>query len=258
MKDTHKPLILVTNDDGYMAKGINELISLLKPYGEIVVVAPEKSVSGMSHAITISKPMRIKTVSKAEGLTIYKVNGTPADCIKLALNKIVNRRPNLVVSGINHGTNSSISVMYSGTMGGALEATLSGLPSVGISLDDHSEDADFSVTLKNVEPIITEVLKNGLPANTSLNINFPKCLAAEFKGVKVCRQAKGIWKEEYEKRTDPYGGTYYWLTGHFQNLEKESTDTDIWALNKNYASIVPVKTDLTNHEAISELNYLNK
>lgn len=252
-----KPFIILTNDDGYLAPGLNKLIELVKPLGEILVVAPEKGASGMSHAITMATPMRIELVEKSENITIYKVNGTPADCVKLALNQLTNRKPDLLISGINHGTNSSISVIYSGTMGGALEGCLNGIPSIGLSLDDHSKNADFSASIKFSLPIITEILRNGLPNNTALNINFPKCSESELKGMKVCRQAKGNWQEEYDKRKDPHGGTYYWLTGHFQNLDNGSNDTDIWALSNNYASIVPVNTDFTNHEAIKTLNYLN-
>lgn len=257
MDSNKRPLIVVTNDDGYLAPGLKALVDMVKPHGEVFVVAPEKGASGMSHAITISTPMRISMVEKTEGLTIYKINGTPADCVKLALNQLVPRKPDIVVSGINHGTNSSISVIYSGTMGGALEASLSNIPSIGISLDDHSLKANFKVTVKHCEPIFKKVLEDGLPEYTSLNINFPVCSESEFKGVKVCRQAKGVWQEEYEKRTDPHGGTYYWLTGYFNSLENGSTDSDIWALSNNYASIVPIKTDFTNYDALDKLNHLN-
>lgn len=257
MDTIKKPLIVVTNDDGYLAPGLKALIDMVKPYGEVLVVAPEKGASGMSHAITISTPMRISLVEKADNLTIYKVNGTPADCVKLALSQLVSRKPDIVVSGINHGTNSSISVIYSGTMGGAIEASLNNIPSIGISLDDHSLKADFKVTVNHCEPIFKEILNNGLPEYTSLNINFPICKEADFKGIKVCRQAKGVWNEEYEKRTDPHGGTYYWLTGYFKSLENGSTDSDIWALENNFASIVPVKSDFTNYDALKEIKHLN-
>lgn len=257
MNKNKKPLIVATNDDGYLAPGLKALVDMVKPYGEVLVVAPEKSVSGMSHAITISTPMRISLVEKSDDLTIYKVNGTPADCVKLALNQLVPRKPNIVVSGINHGTNSSISVIYSGTMGGANEASLYNIPSIGFSLDDHSLKADFKVTVKHSEPIFKKVLEQGLPEYTSLNINFPVCSEREFKGVKVCRQAKGVWKEEYDKREDPHGGTYYWLTGYYNNLENGSTDHDVWALENNFASIVPIKTDLTNYDALNKLEHLN-
>lgn len=257
MNTETKPLIVVTNDDGYLAPGLKAVVDMVKPYGEVLVVAPEKSASGMSHAITISHPMRITLVEKESDLTIYKVNGTPADCIKLALNQLVPRKPDIVVSGINHGTNSSISIIYSGTMGGALEASLNNIPSMGISLDDHSLKADFKLTVKHSELIFKKVLEQGLPEKTSLNINFPVCSESKFKGIKVCRQAKGVWKEEYEKRTDPHGGTYYWLTGYFNSHENGDTDSDIWALENNYASIVPVKTDFTDYEAIKQLNHLN-
>lgn len=257
MKDLNRPLIVVTNDDGYLAPGLNELIKMVKPYGDIIVVAPEKGASGMSHAITMSTPMRIIKTQEYENVVIYKVNGTPADCVKLALNQLTNKIPDVLVSGINHGSNSSISVIYSGTMGGALEGCLNGIPSIGISLDDHSMSADFSLVTKYCEPIFKQVLEKGLPKNTALNINFPVCRESEFKGMKVCRQAQGSWKEEYDKRVDPHGGTYYWLTGHFQNLDNGSEETDIWALSNNYASIVPVNTDFTNHKVLNDLNMFN-
>ncbi len=253
----NSPLILVTNDDGYFAPGLKALVNMVKPYGKVLVVAPEKGVSGMSHAITISQPLRLNLISKDDNVTIYKVNGTPADCVKLAINQLVDKTPDIIVSGINHGSNSSISVIYSGTMGGAIEGCINNIPSLGISLDNHSMNADFSVAIKHSETIFKSVLENGLPEHTCLNINFPVCSENEFKGIKVCRQARGVWKEEYDKRTDPHGGTYYWLTGQFRNNENGSTDTDEWALKNNFASIVPVKSDFTNYEALNKIENLN-
>jgi 5'-nucleotidase len=251
------PLILVTNDDGYFAPGLAVLIEMVRPYGEVLVVAPEQGVSGMSHAITIKNPLRTSLIKKEDGLSIYKLNGTPVDCVKMALNQLSERKPDLLVSGINHGSNSSISVIYSGTMGGAIEGALNNIPSIGFSLCSHSMDADFSLVKKYGESVFKEVMQNGLPAYTCLNINFPVINETDFKGIKVCRQAHGVWKEEYEKRIDPHGGEYFWLTGNFSNHENGSTDTDEWALNNNYASIVPVKTDFTNYDSIKTLQKLN-
>lgn len=253
----NKPLILVTNDDGYFAPGLKELIAMVKPYGDVLVVAPEQGVSGMSHAITIKSPLRKTLLEQSKGLTIYKINGTPVDCVKMALNQIADRKPDILVSGINHGSNSSISVIYSGTMGGAIEGSLNKIPSIGFSLCSHRMDADFSLVKTYGEQIFTSVLKNGLPAYTCLNVNFPVISKEDFKGIKVCRQARGVWREEYDKRIDPHGGEYYWLTGNFSNGENGSTDTDEWALANNYASIVPVKTDFTDFESIKKLEAFN-
>ena len=258
MSKQNKPLILVTNDDGYFAPGLKVLINMVKPYGDVLVVAPEQGVSGMSHAITIKNPLRVVKIEEVDNVTIYKLNGTPVDCVKIALNQLSDRKPDVLVSGINHGSNSSISIIYSGTMGGALEGSLNGIPSIGFSLCSHSMDADFNLVKKYGLDVFLQALNNGLPDNTCLNVNFPVISEKDFKGVKVCRQAKGVWKEEYEKRTDPHGGTYYWLTGNFNNQENGSTDTDEWALANNYASIVPVKTDFTNFETLNSLAILNK
>jgi 5'-nucleotidase len=258
LNNVNKPLILVTNDDGYFAPGLAVLIDMVKPYGDVLVVAPEQGVSGMSHAITIKVPLRVVKIKQEENVTIYKLNGTPVDCIKLGLNQLADRRPTMVVSGINHGSNSSISVIYSGTMGGALEGCLNGIPSLGFSLCSHSMSADFSLVKKYGTGIFIDALKNGLPKDTCLNINFPVIAEKDFKGIKVCRQAKGVWKEEYEKRIDPHGGEYYWLTGNFHNHENGNTDTDEWALNHNFASIVPVKTDFTDYETLKIITALNK
>lgn len=255
--ENSKPLILVTNDDGYFAPGLQVLIDMVRPYGEVLVVAPEQGVSGMSHAITIKNPLRKTLIKKEEGLTIYKLNGTPVDCVKMALNQLASRKPDILVSGINHGSNSSISVIYSGTMGGAIEGSVNNIPSIGFSLCSHRMDADFSLVKKYGEKIFTQVFENGLPDYTCLNVNFPVITEEEFQGIKICRQARGVWKEEYEKRTDPHGGEYFWLTGNFKNQENGSTDTDEWALANNYASIVPVKTDFTDYDSIQKLQTLN-
>lgn len=254
---TERPLILVTNDDGYFAPGLHTLIEMVKPYGDVLVVAPEQGVSGMSHAITIKVPLRLTHLETDDNVQIYKLNGTPVDCVKIALNQLIDKKPDILVSGINHGSNSSISVIYSGTMGGAIEGSLNNIPSIGFSLCNHSMKADFSVAKKYGEQIFKEVLKNGLSDHTCLNVNFPVINESDFKGIKVCRQARGVWQEEYEKRVDPHNGTYYWLTGSFNDQENGSTDTDEWALANNYASVVPVTTDFTHKESIKKLNNLN-
>lgn len=248
-----RPLILVSNDDGYFAPGLEALIEVVKDLGNIVVVAPEQGASGMSHALTINTPLRASIVKQEDNFILYKVNGTPVDCIKLASSQLLDRKPDLIVSGINHGSNSSISVVYSGTMGAAIEGSINNIPAIGFSLCSHAYDADFTLVKKQARKIIEQVLKHGLPDYTCLNVNVPYIKEEDFKGVKVCRQAKGAWQEEFEKRTDPHGGSYYWLTGEFKNKENGSTDSDEWALNNNYASVVPITTDYTNHAAIDTL-----
>jgi 5'-nucleotidase len=254
---TKKPLILISNDDGYQAKGLAHLIEAARPFGRIVVVAPDRGESGMSHAITIKNPLRLTLHQKSEELTIYSINGTPVDAVKLAMNQILKERPALVLSGVNHGSNASISVIYSGTLGAAREGCLNGIPSVGFSLLNHDKDADFSVVSHFLPQMIKEVLTNGLNDQTYLNINFPDVGLSEIKGIKVCRQTKGVWKEEYEKRTDPHGGTYYWLTGAFNNFEPQAEDTDEWALERNYIAVVPNQIDGTAHQDIEQIKNWN-
>lgn len=258
MEKQQKPLILVSNDDGYFAPGLKVLIDIVKPYGDVLVVSPEQGVSGMSHAITIKTPLRATKISQEDNVIIYKVNGTPVDCVKLALNQLADRKPDIIVSGVNHGSNSSISVIYSGTMGAAIEGCLNGIPSMGFSITTHSMNADFSVVAKYGAEIFDTVFNDRRKNNICLNINFPVVDESEFKGVKVCRQARGVWREEFEKRIDPHGGEYYWLTGSFKNSEPDATDTDEWALANNYASIVPVKVDFTDFDSLTEIENLNK
>ncbi|MCK4663642.1 MAG: 5'/3'-nucleotidase SurE [Bacteroidales bacterium] len=253
MKTSDKPLILVSNDDGVNAPGLHSLIEVVKPYGDIIVVAPENTESGMSHAISIKHPLRLNEVKNEENVKIYSVPGTPVDCVKLALNQIVDRKPDFIVSGINHGSNASISVIYSGTMGAAIEGCLNGIPSIGFSISSHSKNADFTLAKKYSKIVFENVLKNGLPDGVCLNVNYPVNGYKDFKGIKICRQARGVWKEEYEKRIDPHKQVYYWLTGNFKNYEPEANDTDEWALKNNYATIVPIKIDFTAHDALNKL-----
>jgi len=251
LKKEKQPLILVTNDDGYFAPGLKSLIDMVKPYGEVLVVAPEQSSSGMSHAITIKVPLRINKIKNKDNITIYKINGTPVDCVKIGIEQIADRKPDIIVSGINHGSNSSINIIYSGTMGAAIEGYLNGIPSIGFSLCSYDNNANFSLVKKYGEKIFSNILKS--KNNICLNINFPDTDEENFKGVKVCRQANGVWKEKYEKRIDPLNGSYFWLTGKYINLEPKAEDTDEWALNNNYASIVPIKYEFTNFDKINSI-----
>jgi len=250
-----KPLILITNDDSLNAKGIYALIDSMRNLGELVVIAPSDPSSGQGKAITVNEPIRISKTLKENGLTIYECTGTPTDCVKLAFDQILERKPDLMVSGINHGSNSSISVLYSGTMGAALEGCIERIPSIGFSLCSFNPRADFSQAMKYANIIARNVLKNGLPEGVCLNVNIPE--TDEIKGVKVCRQSRGYWEEEFVKREDPTGRQYYWLTGQFRNDEPEATDTDEWALANGYVSIVPCQVDLTSKEHIECLSKWN-
>jgi 5'-nucleotidase len=248
----NKPTILVVNDDGITAPGIKALMDTMGDLGHVVVVAPDSPQSGMGHAITIGKPLRLDKVDIYEGMEMYRCSGTPVDCVKLAVTKIFKgKKPDLCVSGINHGLNNAINVLYSGTMSAAVEGAIESIPSIGFSLDDYGLNADFSHCLKFVKSIAQQVLQNGLPTATLLNVNFPN--TKDIKGVKICRQANAKWAEEFDERLDPYKRHYYWLTGVLENNDK-GEDTDIWALEHNYASVVPVQFDLTAHHAIPVLN----
>lgn len=246
-----KPLILVTNDDGITAPGIRALIEVMNEFGDVCVVAPDSPQSGMGHAITLDSTLHIEKLTIKNGAQMeYSCSGTPADCVKLAVNEILDRKPDLCVSGINHGSNSAINVLYSGTMSAAIEAGIEGIPSIGFSLLDHSWNANFEPLKKHIKTIAKNVLENGLPEGIVLNVNFPK---ESIKGIKVCRQAKANWIEEFDKRTSPQGKEYYWLTGEFVNLDK-GQDTDLYALENNYATVVPVQFDLTAHHFMQNLN----
>lgn len=249
-----KPLILVTNDDGITAPGLRFLIRQMNEMGEVVVVAPEGPQSGMGHAITINATLRCDEITVNDGpQRDFSCSGTPVDCVKMAVNVVLDRRPDLIVSGINHGSNASINVIYSGTMSAAVEGALEGIPSVGFSLLDYSWDADFSHAEQPIRTIIREVMSNGLPKGTCLNVNIPKHSTAPIRGIKVCRQADANWTEEFDRREDPRGRSYYWLTGRFEVFDK-GEDTDEWALAHNYVSVVPIETDFTAHHFMGELN----
>ena len=247
-----KPLILVTNDDGITAPGIRTLIEVMNEIGDVVVLAPDSPQSGMGHAITLDSTSYCENISSDQvPENEFRGSGTPADCVKMAVSEIMERKPDLCVSGINHGNNSSINVIYSGTMSAAIEAGIEGIPAIGFSLLDFSWNADFEPLKPVVKKIAQEVLKNGLPDGVVLNVNFPK--VKEFVGVRICRQARANWVEEFDKRVNPQGKEYYWLTGKFVNLD-QGEDTDVWALQNGYVSVVPVHFDLTAHHTIAELN----
>jgi 5'/3'-nucleotidase len=249
-----KPLILITNDDGITAPGIRTLIKVMNTIGDVVVVAPDSPQSGMGHAITVDATLHCKKEQIDDGpQTEYSTSGTPADCIKLAVHEILDRTPDLCVSGINHGSNSSINVIYSGTMSAAIEAGIEGIPAIGFSLLDYDWEANFKSTEDFIKTITKNVLKNGLPKGIVLNVNFPKLEKQDIKGIKICRQAKANWVEEFDKRKNPHGKDYYWLTGKFVNLDN-GEDTDEWALEHGYVSVVPVQFDLTAHHFIHQLN----
>lgn len=249
-----KPLILVSNDDGITSKGIRVLVNVMKKLGDVVVVAPDSPQSGMGHAITIGETLRLYEEDIFEDVIAYKSSGTPADCVKLAKHHVMkDRQPDLVVSGINHGSNTSISVLYSGTMSAAIEGALEGLPSIGFSLCDYSSKADFSHVEEYVYKIAKQVLENGISKGVALNVNFPPKRNEAIKGVKVCRQAHAKWQEEFAERFDPNGRKYYWMAGNFVNFDK-GEDNDEWAIANNFVSIVPCQYDLTAHHAISQIN----
>jgi len=252
-----KPLILVVNDDGISAKGIRALIRIMNDFGDVVVVAPDSPQSGKGHAITIESNIRCEKVVIDTGpQKEYACSGTPVDCVKLAVNQILESKPDLCVSGINHGSNSSINVIYSGTMAAAVEGALEEIPSVGFSLLDSAYNADFSESEPYIRKIIKGVLNNGLDSGVCLNVNIPKRVEnKDLRGIKVCRQANGNWEEEFEKRTDPKGKSYYWLTGKFTNYD-EGKDTDEWALANHYVSVVPVQFDVTAYSSLLSIKKL--
>ncbi|MBK6966716.1 MAG: 5'/3'-nucleotidase SurE [Bacteroidales bacterium] len=244
-----KPLILITNDDGIHAPGIRTLIRLMRQLGDVLVVAPDKPMSGMGHAVTITSPLRVHKLAEEPGYTEYSSNGTPADCIKLGQKAILGRKPDLIVSGINHGSNSSVNVIYSGTMAAVLEGALENVPSIGFSLNDYAYAADFSKCEPYILVIARNVLSKGLPEYTCLNVNIPAVNGSPIKGIKIVRQAMAYWDEKFDHRKDPHEREYYWLTGVFRNRE-EGEDTDEWAIHNNYVSVVPLHFDLTSHKTI--------
>lgn len=248
-----RPLILVTNDDGMFAPGIKRLVSIARHMGEVIVVAPNSPQSAKGHAVTLSDPLRLHKVSVFDGIEAYECSGTPVDCVKLAKNVLLkNRKIDLCVSGINHGSNASINILYSGTISAAMEASIEGIDSIGFSLEDYSMDADFDPATPWVKMIMEHVLANGLLHSKLLNVNIPHPGLGPIKGVRVCRQSEGRWEEEFVDGEDPRGQKFYWLTGNFVTSDAAS-DTDIHALRAGYISIVPSLHDLTHHGAIPNL-----
>ena len=251
-----KPLILISNDDGITSPGIRVLVEVMSTLGEVIVVAPDSPQSGMGHAITIGDTLRLTEtdIFKDLGVKAHKCSGTPADCIKIAKHHLLKERtPDLVVSGINHGSNLAISVLYSGTMSAAIEGAIEGYPAIGFSLCDFSYKAGFDHATESIQKIAKEVLSKGLSKGIALSVNIPPKQNEAVKGIKICRQANAHWEEEFDHRKDPYGRPYFWLQGNFVNNDK-GEDTDVWAVDHNYISIVPCQYDLTAHHAIAQLN----
>lgn len=245
-------LILVTNDDGVSAKGIASLFEVVHCMGQVVLIAPDSPQSGMGHAITINDPLRLYPSTLFEEIDAMACSGTPVDCVKLGINQVLRRKPDLLVSGINHGANTATNVLYSGTMSAAVEGAMEGIPSIGFSLCDFAADADFSVAKKIVASVVGAVLKNGLPNGVCLNVNIPKLTMKEFKGIKVCRQAHAYWEDRFDERKDQFNRSYYWLTGKYIEMD-QTEDTDLYWIEKGYATIVPTQFDMTKYEAIKEL-----
>lgn len=250
-----RPLILVSNDDGITSKGIRTLVNVAKEIGDVLVVAPDGPQSGMGHAITVGETLRLEESFIFEGVKAYQCSGTPADCVKMARHFVLkdHREPDIVVSGVNHGSNTSISVLYSGTMSAAIEGAIEGTPAVGFSLCDYGHDADFSHTEEYIRKIIQQVLAKGLPKGVALNVNIPPKRNENIKGIRICRQANAKWVEEFDQRFDPNGRRYFWMAGNFVNFDK-GEDNDEWAIANNYVSVVPCQFDLTAHQAIRVLN----
>ena len=252
-----KPVILITNDDGVTAPGILNLVEAVKDLGKIVVVAPDKPQSGMGHAITIGQPLRLHKIHTIENVETWSCTGTPVDCVKLAVDKVLHRKPDICLSGINHGANHSINVIYSGTMSAAVEAAIESIPSIGFSLLDYRIDADFTGARKYVRLLVEKMLKTKLDKHTVLNVNIPAVAPELLKGFKICKQAYAKYEEDFIERNDPHGRHYYWLTGEFVNFDK-AKDTDVWALANNYVSVVPVQFDLTNYVLKAKLEKIWK
>lgn len=250
-------MIFLTNDDSYRSKGFEAAIEVARHFGRVIAIAPEVPQSGMSQAITIYNPLRLRKVRDEEGVTVYALNGTPVDCVKMAFDYLLtNEKVDLAISGINHGSNAAINVLYSGTMGAAIEASFYNIPSIGLSLTDHDPDADFEGAVKYGVEIVGKVLEKGVSLPCCLNVNIPNIPLAEIKGVRISRQTRGFWREEFFPRTDPHGREYFWLTGGFQNAEPAAEESDEWALANGYVAVVPIKVDMTEYRQLEELELL--
>ena len=254
-----RPLIFISNDDGVRAPGLKALVEVAKHFGRVIVVAPDKAQSGQGHAVTIKDPVRLRKIDIFKGVETYECSGTPADSVKLAKDTILKgNKPDLVLSGINHGSNASINIIYSGTMSAAMEGAIEDIDAIGFSLDDFSLDADFTAAKYYASLIIENVLNKTVKQNLLLNVNIPKLPLNKIKGIKIVRQAKGKWVEEFSKSIDPRGNPYYWLTGKFENLEKDVAGTDLWALENGYVSVVPSTWDLTKHDLLDKIDFIKK
>lgn len=247
-------VIFLTNDDSYRSKGFDAAIEIARQFGRVIAIAPDTPQSGMSQAITIYNPLRLRKVREEEGVLVYSLNGTPVDCVKMAFDHFFkDEKIDLVISGINHGSNAAVNVLYSGTMGAAIEGAFYNIPSIGLSLTDHDPDADFEGAIKFGTQIVKSVLNGDCPQPLCLNVNVPNIPCAELKGIRLSRQTRGYWREEFFERTDPHGRNYYWLTGAFSNAEPQSEDTDEWALANGYVAVVPVQVDLTAYNQMEQL-----
>ncbi|MBQ8774506.1 MAG: 5'/3'-nucleotidase SurE [Alistipes sp.] len=249
-------IIFLTNDDSYLSKGFRAAVNLAREFGRVIAIAPDRVQSGMSQAITINTPLFLRQVEVSDDVEIYAFSGTPVDCAKIAFDHFFkDKRVDLVLSGINHGSNAAVNVMYSGTMGAAIEGSFYGVPSIGLSLDDHDADADFEGAVKYGREIIASVMEaaDRLPRPLCLNVNVPRCAAEDIQGIRLARQTRGFWREDFYARQDPHGRDYFWLTGAFQNAEPDAEDTDEWALAHRYVSVVPVQVDMTDYRMLGSL-----
>ncbi len=252
---TMEPLFLITNDDGHASPGLHLLAQVAQEFGEVVVMAPEHNASGVAASITCSRPLRVRVIDESPRCRRFACDGTPADCVKMGLEHFCHRKPDLVLSGINYGSNASINIIYSGTMGAVLEACLNGCQAIGFSLLNHNPAADFEACAPSIRHLLRQVLEHPLPEWTALNVNIPRLPADQIKGIKVCRQARAVWNDSLEPRTDPHGRPYWWMTGKFI-CNDMGADTDQKALEDGFVSVVPVRPDMTDHPAIAQLQHL--
>ena len=250
-------IIFLTNDDSYLSKGFRAAVNLAREFGRVIAISPDRVQSGMSQAITINTPLFLRQVEVSDDVEIYAFSGTPVDCAKIAFDHFFkDKRVDLVLSGINHGSNAAVNVMYSGTMGAAIEGSFYGVPSIGLSLDDHDADADFEGAVKYGREIIASIMEaaDRLPRPLCLNVNVPRCGVEDIQGIRLARQTRGFWREDFYARQDPHGRDYFWLTGAFQNAEPDAEDTDEWALAHRYVSVVPVQVDMTDYRMLKSLD----
>ncbi len=249
---SQRPLILVTNDDGISAKGIRSLYESVEAFGDIVIIAPDSPQSGTGHAITINDPLRLDESKLFDGEEAYACSGTPVDCVKLGIYEIMERKPDLIVSGINHGANIATNVLYSGTMSAAVEGAMEGIPSIGFSLCSFDAQADFDTAKEVVKTVVASSLEKPFPKGICLNINVPYVHGEAFKGIKVCRQAHAYWEDRFDKRLDQFNRPYYWLTGEFAE-QYQTQGTDVYWIDNGYATVVPTQFDMTAYNVLNEL-----